>query len=39
MSRGRAWGKSLQAMRGQVAEVQKGQDKMWGAMNRMGDEV
>ena len=32
-------GEALQAMRDQVAEVQKSQDKMWGAISRMGDEL
>ena len=30
---------SLQAIRGQVAEVQKSQAKMWSAINRMGNEL
>ena len=32
-------GELLQAMRGQIVEVQKSQDKMWGAINRMGEEL
>ena len=32
-------GKVLQMMRGQVTEVQKSQDKMWGAIRRMGNEL
>ena len=26
-------------MRGQIDEVQQSQDKMWGAINRMGEEL
>ena len=26
-------------MKGQVAELQKSQDKMWGAISRMGEEL
>ena len=32
-------GESLQAMQGQLADVQKSQDKMWGAITRMGEEL
>ena len=32
-------GAALQEMKGQVAEVQKSQDKMWGAISRMSDEL
>ena len=32
-------GATLQEMKGQVAEVQKSQDKMWGAISRMGEEL
>ena len=32
-------GDALKTMKGQVAEVQKSQDKMWGAISRMGEEL
>ena len=32
-------GDALKMMKGQVAEVQKSQDKMWGAISRMGEEL
>ena len=32
-------GATLQAMKTQVAEVQRSQDKMWGAISRMGEEL
>ena len=32
-------GEALKEMNGQVAEVQKSQDKMWGAISRMGEEL
>ena len=32
-------GDSLQAMKGQIAEVQQSQAKIWGAISRMGEEL
>ena len=32
-------GDALKMMKGQVAEVQKSQDKMWGAISQMGEEL
>ena len=32
-------GDALKTMKGQVAEVQKSQDRMWGAISQMGEEL